>query len=70
MYSVRQGLRSIVRRKLLWNPSVQCYATKPDADATTHFGFRTVPEDTKEEMGSAHQKGHSGNISLLMYSPQ
>jgi hypothetical protein len=57
MYSVRQGLRSIVRRKLFRNPCVQCYATKPDADTTTHFGFRTVPEDTKEEMGSAHQKG-------------
>ena len=54
MNSVRQGLRSIVGRKPFLNPSVKCYATKPDADTTTHFGFRMVPEDTKEEMGSPH----------------
>jgi 2-methoxy-6-polyprenyl-1,4-benzoquinol methylase len=31
----------------------RCYATKPDTDNTTHFGFRTIPSEKKEEMGKS-----------------
>ena len=29
----------------------RCYSSKPEADDTTHFGFRTIPAEKKEELG-------------------
>jgi len=69
MTTVRRGWSSIIHHKPFQNTSMRCYAAQPATDNTTHFGFRTVPEDNKEEMGSSPQHASPYN-QWVMCSPR
>lgn len=53
MNYVRSRIVGTVSRRPSHYVCLRCYATKPDAGITTHFGFRTIPSEKKEEMGKS-----------------
>ena len=51
MNCVRSRIAGAVSRTPSSYLCLRCYGTKPDTDSTTHFGFRTIPSEKKEQMG-------------------
>jgi len=52
MKSLQRGTVRIISQRSLTSLGLRLYSTRPETDGSTHFGFQTVPESKKEELGN------------------
>src|SRR5437667_11370197 len=72
MNSVRSSLVKAIPQKPSRYICLRCYSTKPDTETTTHFGFRTIESEKKEEMGKIQflTPCNTGSRRCLLLSSQ
>lgn len=69
MNTMRRGLVTVTRQRPSRYLCLRCYTTKPDTGSTTHFGFRTIPSEKKEEMGTtSHSPTPHSKFTNVFYS--